>query len=119
MSPTPPAHGRRVSGEQLSIARKAKADVARAISLPSDRISVVELRGGSYLVIDLHSAPQHSSPTTPSPVAPSSVSSAAADALGYHLVDALLDETSPLYLGELTREIEPRYGVLRLSLIHI
>ena len=106
------------NNDDAQTARSIKTAIASAISVPSHRVAVVEVRGhGLYVVLDLL-APPASATSALSGTFPS------AEQLATRLVDALLTDDSSLYKSSdggigtgmiATRFLDPRAGILRLS----
>ncbi|KAL1520822.1 hypothetical protein AB1Y20_022384 [Prymnesium parvum] len=88
--------------DDASVARGLKLALSKALALPAQRVSVVEVRGGVHVVFDLLPAA-------------SSAAAAAADLLSMRVVHALLDERSPLYAEPVGADVDPHAGVLRLA----
>lgn len=78
------------------------------VSVPPSRVSIVEIRGGSFVVADLRAIDGGSAEG-------GGGDGAAADALAYRVADALLVDGSALYSGQLTQHVDPRQGVLRID----
>ena len=68
--------------------------------------SAPQVRGGMHVVVDLATDPAGAFPSHKD----ASSRAAAADALAYRLVDALLSDTSELYRGRIGATVDPTQG---------
>ena len=93
------------SGDAFPLVQPLRSAVAHALSLPSARVAVREVRGGRYVVLDL----------LPPAFSGESPSEAAADVLALQVAEEVLNDGGALYRGAVGNDPDPRYGVLRID----